>query len=143
MDSDKTEEKVQKDELKNAGIFVFDWEEPNAIEEQIFNDIPLSLVTKLIAIAIDEYGLDSVKSRLSEIPYTENDGYLVIDEMDISLKRSIGTIAKTKKVEWYKRIDLGEKLGNVIFSDFDSIDLNSKLYKVIKDIINWVICDDK
>ena len=50
MDSDKTEEKVQKDELKNAGIFVFDWEEPNAIEEQIFNDIPLSLVTKLIAI---------------------------------------------------------------------------------------------
>lgn len=143
MDSDKADEKDQKEELKSAGISIFDWEEPNAIEEQIFNDVPLRLTTKLIAIAIDEYGLDSVKSRLSKIPCVENDGYLVFNEMDASLKRSIGTIAKTKKVEWYKRIDLGEALGNVIFSEIDSIDVNSKLHKVIDDIIDWVIRDDK
>ena len=63
--------------------------------------------------------------------------------MDISLKRSIGTIAKTKKVEWYKRIDLGEALGNVIFSEINLIDVNSKLRKVIDGIIDWVIRDDK
>lgn len=143
MDSDKTEEKTQKKELISSGVSVFDWEEPNAIEEQIYSDIPIFLATKLIAIAIDEYGLDSVKCRLSEIPYTENDGYLSLNEMDISLKRSIGTIAKTKKVEWYKRIDLGEALGNVIFSEINLIDVNSKLRKVIDGIIDWVIRDDK
>ena len=63
--------------------------------------------------------------------------------MDASLKRSIGTIAKTKKIEWYKRVDLGEALGNVVFSELDSIDVNSRLYKVIEDIINWVIRNDK
>ena len=143
MDSDKADEKVQKEELSNRGISVFDWEEPNAIEEQVYNDIPLRLATKLISIAIDEYGLESVKNRLSEIPYDETDGYIELKDMTCSTKRSIGTIAKAKKVEWYKRIDLGESLGNVVFSELDSIDVNSKLRRVIEGIINWVICDDK
>ena len=80
---------------------------------------------------------------MSEIPYDETDGYIELKDMMCSTKRSIGTIAKAKKVEWYKRIDLGESLGNVVFSELDSIDVNSKLRRVIEGIINWVICDDK
>jgi hypothetical protein len=39
---------------------------------------------------------------------------------------------------WYKRIDLGELLGNVIFAHWDEIDENSMTKKTIAGLMNWI-----
>ena len=142
MDSDKVEERVQKDELKDKGISVFDWDEPNAIEEQIFHDVPTEIATKLISIAIDEHGFEPVKNRLSNIQYTQDGEYIKLNSMNNDERREIGSVAKKKKTEWYKRIDLGEAVGDAIFNDWDSIGEHTKLRKVVEDIIKWVTEND-
>ena len=57
-------------------------------------------------------------------------------------RREIGSIAKKRKTEWYKRIDLGEAVGDAIFNDWDSIGEHTKLRKVVEDIIKWVTEND-
>ena len=64
MDSDLTEEDEQKADL--IWVSVFDWDEPNAFEEQIFFDVPTDIATKIINIAVREHGIDSVESRLAD-----------------------------------------------------------------------------
>ena len=62
--------------------------------------------------------------------------------MDDETKRKIGTVAKNKKSEWYKRIDLGEKLGDIVFECWDEIDDVRKLKKTVNELSTWVINND-
>ncbi len=142
MDSDVSEENKQKEALKRKGIRIFDWDEPNSIEEQIFQDIPNDVANDLIDLVIKEYGIDSVKSRLSTIPHSEQNNHIIIDLADNKIRKSIGSIAKKKGVEWFKRIDHGEALGNVIFENLSKLDENCKLKLVINEIINWITQND-
>lgn len=136
MDSDLENEKEQKEELRGKGISVFDWAEPNAFEEQVFQDVSTDSVNQLIGIAISEYGIDSVKSRLPEsIKYRQEENKIIFEDLDSEQRKVLGKIAKTKKIEWYKRIDLGESVGNLIFKDWDNIDEKCKLKQIINSII--------
>lgn len=144
MDSDLPEENEQKLELRSNGICIFDWEEPNAFEEQVFIDIPTDVATKIINIAVNEHGAESVKTRLTNgsIPFVENDDEIQLSSMDSEKKKELGKIAKKKHVEWYKRIDLGELLGNVIFENWEQIDTETKLKNVVEELSKWVIDND-
>ncbi len=64
MDADLPKDEAEKAALRQNGIPVFDWDQPNALEEQIFFDIPTEIATKLINIVVTERGLESVKSCL-------------------------------------------------------------------------------
>ncbi len=75
--------------------------------------------------------------------------YLTITKDELSVtnltdseQKKIGKIAKSKNCEWYKRINLGEKLGDTVFKYWDSIDKNVKLKKTIKDLSKWVMKND-
>lgn len=145
MDSDKDDEDSEKNTQRlTYGVQVFDWDKPNSIEEQIFADVPLAVAGKILNVAVDEHGIDSVKSRLvnDKIPHTVVDDAIILSEMGPAILRSIGTIAKKKKIEWYKRIDLGEKVGNIIFESWDLIGPATKLRKVIEALSTWVMTDD-
>lgn len=144
MDSDLPEEDGQKNDLDLEGISVFDWDKPNALEEQIFFDVPTNVANQIIGIAVSEYGIDSVKSRLTDgnIPFEEVDEQIVFSGMKPEEQKKIGEIAKRKKVAWYKRIDLGELLGNVIFENWNSIGDESKLKSVVNALTKWVVGND-
>lgn len=144
MDSDLSEEDQQKKALNMAGVPVFDWDKPNAIEEQIFFDVSTDVANRLVCIAVEEYGLESVKSRLTDgsIPFEVVDEELHLISMSPEIQKKIGEIAKRKKVEWYKRIDLGELLGNVVFDNLESIGADTKLKSVIDALSQWVIDND-
>ena len=45
-------------------------------------------------------------------------------------------------MEWYKRIDLGEFLGNVIFEKWECIGERTKLKAVVDALSKWVIDND-
>lgn len=144
MDSDLPDEDKQKEDLRMNNVSVFDWDSENAFEEQVFYDVPINIATKLINIAVYERGIESVKVRLmsENIPFQIDDDRIQLSVMNPKDQKKIGKIAKKKKVEWYKRIDLGELLGNVIFDNWEDIDKDTKLKKVIEKILKWVIDND-
>ena len=43
MDSDKDSEDTEKQRMRSAGIPVFDWDKPNAFEEQCFIELPMQV----------------------------------------------------------------------------------------------------
>ena len=141
MDSDVPEEDEEKTKLLWDDISVFDWDAPNAFEEQVFFDVPTDIATKIINIAVREYGIDSVKTRLAteNIPFEVDDDEIRLSAMKSEDQKKIGRIAKKKKVEWYKRIDLGELLGNVVFENWGQIGAETKIKSVVEEVAKWVI----
>lgn len=144
MDSDLPEEDDQKLDLDLEGVSVFDWDKPYALEEQIFFDVSTDVANLIIEIAVDEHGLDSVESRLSadNIPHVIEDEEIRLSAMKPEVQWKIGSIAKRKRVEWFKRIDLGELLGNVVFDNWESISAESKLKTTVEALSKWVIGND-
>lgn len=144
MDSDLSDEESEKQILRDKGISVFDWDAPNALEEQVFNDIPFNGANELLNIAAEEKGFTSVCDKLNSkgISCTVTDDNIVLPTIDIETQRSIGTVAKHNKSEWYKRIELGEKLGDIVFKYWDLLDENSKIKTTVNELSMWVIKND-
>ena len=73
---------------------------PNAIEEQIFFDVPTNVATQILNIAVCEHGVDSVKARLStgNIPFEVEDDEIRLSAMKPEDQKKIGEIAKKKKL---------------------------------------------
>ena len=144
MDSDLQNEEEHKADLLKKGIKVFSWKAPNAFEEQIFFDVPTDVATKIINIAVEEHGIDSVKSRLNNesIPFEVEDGKIKLPQLESEVQKKIGKAAKNKKAEWYKRIDLGELLGNAVFENWKSIDEKSTVKAVVEKLTEWVVNND-
>ena len=140
MDSDLPGEEGEKNNLRKKGVSVFDWEQGNALEEQMFYDATMTAVDALINIAANEKGEDSIKSKLENngIPYSISVDKLIIPSIDAKTRKKIGTIAKHKNNEWFKRIDLGEQLGNVIFSEWSHISETSKIKLVVAELTEWI-----
>ncbi|MCD8208372.1 MAG: AAA family ATPase, partial [Bacteroidales bacterium] len=159
----------KKQALRESGVKVFDWEDGNAIEEQIFNDVPIDVAEQLVNAAVEDRSQDYVKNMLEKfnsglkeeedrIPYSIEGGMIKLPDMSNSVKKQLGTVAKGKlnddtdkkdddekknKKTWYKRIDLGENIGNIVFQNINRLDPGSKLVQVIRDLISWVEDDDR
>lgn len=121
MDSDITEEESKK-EVEALGIPVFSWEDGFSIEEQIFHDCFLKTAEALIQIAVEEKTFDHVIVKLNECfqdrekPfYVNEEAIKLYDTITVNDRTAIGTLAKNKKCEWFKRIDRGQRVGDVVF----------------------------
>lgn len=144
MDSDLPEEEEQKEDLLWDEVSIFDWETPNALEEQIFYDVPTEVATKIIKIVVDEYGVNSVKAKLKSqnIAFETEKDEIRLEFMEPEIQKKIGTIAKNKNTHWFKRIDRGELLGNIIFNNWKYINDEAKLKVVVENLIKWVVDND-
>ncbi len=149
MDSDLPSEEPEKQDVVAIGIPVFSWYEGNAIEEQIFSDSPLPIAQQLIDYAVAEKSFEHVKNRL-DAQFTDTEKPFEIREEAIYLSegispeqlRTIGTIAKNKKSEWFKRIDRGEHIGDIVFGQYGSFSEQSDFRKTMSAIQEWVIGND-
>lgn len=142
MDSDLPEEEVQKTDLLWDGVTVFDWDTPNALEEQLFFDVPTDVATTMLNIAVNERGIDSVKTHLAtrHIAFEVDGDRIKLSSMIPADQKIIGTIAKQKS--WFKRIDLGEMLGNVVFENWECVKSDAKLKTVVGALARWVTGND-
>lgn len=151
MDSDIPEEEQKKHEVEACGIPVFSWDKGNAIEEQLFSDCSVEGINKLLQLAIEYKSFDHVKAKIkSNFPkdahpfvFNDEEEYVVVNE-DISLedRRKIGTVAKHKKSEWYKRIDLGEKLGYIVLGDRSKMSDECCFQKTLTELEKWIYKDE-
>ena len=142
MDSDLPEEEAQKTDLRWDGVSVFDWDTFNALEEQLFCDVPTDVAMTMLNIAVNERGIDSVKTHLAtrHIAFEVDGERIMLSSMVPAEQKIIGTIAKQKS--WYKRIDLGEMLGDVVFENWERVESDAKLKTVVDALARWVTGND-
>lgn len=151
MDSDISEEEQKKTETVSRGIPVFSWDEGNAIEEQVFSDSSIEGVNKLLQLVVEHKSFDHVKAKImasfseSERPFIfddENEQVTVTENISLEDKKKIGTVAKHKKSEWYKRIDLGEKLGYIVQGDRSKMGAECHFWKTLTELEQWISKDE-
>ncbi len=131
-DSDNDTINEKKKELTENGIEVVDCAENNAIEQQLFNDLPWDKVTSLLEYAKDTSGEQSVFDRLSIRSLYELEDIKMTREL-IGLKAK----GKDKKKGWFKSIGHGEELGKVWFGSLNEIG-GTRLKSQYDALINWI-----
>jgi len=143
MDSDKEKTKKDVENLaQKYGIKIFSWASGNAIEEQVFFDVPDRVAEQLLSIALNEIGEEEMIKKLFGLSAVVKDEKVTLSCKDADERKLIGSLAKEKKQSWYKRIDLGERFGDCIFENWDIIDDNSGLKRTVNEIITWVTKND-
>lgn len=126
--------KPSKSELTANSIKIFDCDANTSIEEQAFKDLPWDAVKELLLFKEQELSeqsvLNSVKSN-----YTNNfsDNWKDVDAVETRL--AIGKASKEQK--WFKRIDRGEFLGDVILRNLNHMN-NKKIKEQLENISNWI-----
>lgn len=100
----------QKEELKGLGVVVIECEPENAIEQQVFKDLPWDGIRELVAYAEENKTTESITDSMKTAyngagPLPDDWRNLDTPEM----RQALGKAAK--KAEWFKRFDHGEFLG--------------------------------
>lgn len=146
-DSDCTKVNNRKQEFRDFGIYVIDYEDGYSIEQQIFKDAPWGIVKELIQIAIDKIVNDggktvddaekqifeSVNARLiNKMTHTDN----WHDEEREDLRIALGMTAK--KNEWYKRQTYGERIGRCILKSYSELAEGCGIKRIIDNISTWI-----
>lgn len=130
-DSDNPDINSKKTLLKEKGVKVIDCDQDNAIEQQIFNDLPWNKVQELLEYAIELKGAQSISAQLS------------IDKIDsledsAETRRLIGNKAKGKQEKgWFKRIEYGEVLGCIWFDSLHEMD-DKRLKSQYEELMSWI-----
>ena len=140
MDSDLPEKEEQKAAFRALCIKVFDWEQGNSIEEQFFYDASAAAVDKMVNIAVEEKDAKPVLEILHNlwIYPSESVDKLIIPPLDPDSRKKIGTASKRKKIEWFKRIDRGEQIGDAMFDEWDNISETSRFKSVVNGLTEWI-----
>lgn len=128
--------------LQSLGINVFQWAGTVSIEERIALDLPLQDLNKMVQLAIDIVSLDvavidAICSRLGSNRTSigsDIDSWRTNGISEGKIREAIGKAAKDK--DWFKRIDFGEQLGEIVMSSLPSIP-TSDLAQKLTSVGNW------
>jgi putative ATP-dependent endonuclease of the OLD family len=126
----------EKQELNNLGVVVVECEAENAIEQQVFKDLPWDGVIELVAYAEEnrtpESIEDSMKTAYQEVGLLPaNWRQMETPEIRSALGRA------SKKAEWFKRFDHGEFLGKTCCKYLERMD-GTHLATQINTVSTWI-----
>jgi len=128
-DSDDGSINDKKEKLINQNITIVDTEKNNAIENQLFKDLPWEKCLELLDYAITE------KSEQHILAVTAKKS---VDELKVdSLENRALLGTKAKEKGWYKRTDHGEYLGELWFESLDNLE-GKRLKNQYEDLKNWI-----
>lgn len=143
-DSDVETVNQKKANLKLKDVEIFDCCDDYSIEQQVFSDLPWSGINSLIDYIIeDKYQ----NLRDFEIALTAKcDGGLATNWRDSDtreIRQALLNLAcpekkGERKPAWFKRIDHGQKLGEVIFGCFEEMGDNTRLKTIFEGLSIWI-----
>jgi len=134
-DSDKDEElSMNKEEIRARGIKVFDYKKPFSIENQVFSEVSVDCINKLLLYKSETTSHSSILSAINSKLINKIRSIPIID-LDENLREIIGDVAKANK--WFKRVDYGEVLGNYIIEEM-KINPKLEICTVISEINSWI-----
>lgn len=139
VDSDKNEMITKAEELADIGVKVMRWKKNVSTDEQIFIDIPENklqiLINEILKYIINDTVENCIKNGCS-LDIKTTDYNLIKEKIGEQLAReNLGSIAK--KNSWYKTIDKGYFLGDVIIDSYNELEINSDLKTVLEGIKDW------
>lgn len=139
-DSDDRGVNAQKDALRELDITIADCDDGLCIEKQMFKDLSWAKISDLV-----NYGLsikyDSIHSNVAACggDMTNPDWF---NEGTENIRTILGnaSVYKTHKQDksWFKRVDHGQKLGEIICTDFEN-PVVSKIYVQLNTIREWLL----
>ncbi len=126
----------EKEELRGLGVIVIECEPENAIEQQVFKDLPWDGVQELVAYAEEnktaESINDSMKTAYQEFGLLPDDWHSL---ETAEMRQTIGNASK--KGEWFKRFDHGEFLGRTCCKYLEGLE-ETHLGTQIHAISDWI-----
>ncbi|MCX6157144.1 MAG: ATP-binding protein [Ignavibacteriae bacterium] len=134
-DSEVKEFNEQKATLKEKGINIIDCDNNNAIENQIFLDLPWNAIKELIHYVLSTRH-DSVEDSLRHYYKTYGElpqNWIEVDSLE--LRKTLGIVAK--KRQWLKNIDHGEFLGEVCCKYLADIK-GTRLETQFQELSDWI-----
>lgn len=123
-----------KKEAISAGVRMAICDAENALEQQLFNDAPWSIIIELAHLAKDILSEGAIVSCLDGIQ-SISDLNSIIDERQLDIRQKLGT--QSKKKGWYKNVTDGESLGKLLFSNMETIEKDRTLYQELKILLDW------
>jgi putative ATP-dependent endonuclease of the OLD family len=129
-DSDDNGINTKKQQLKDRGILIVDCNENQAIEQQLFNDLPWEQVKTLLDYVIDEKSEQSILAITNKTAVDDLKG-----SNSLEIRKLLGEKAKEKG--WFKRIDHGEFIGNLWFNALSNID-DTRLKAQYDKLTKWI-----
>ncbi len=150
IDSDIELTLSNEQQLKTMGIKLIEWADKTRTEARLCHDLSWSSLQKLVDLAIDFVGQDSILMRINnelnpnspKITSTKIDYWLSADVTEQIVRDAIekaeeaSNKAKSKKT-WFKNIDQGKALGHIIIEDIPQI-AGKDLYQKLTEIREWV-----
>lgn len=149
-DSDDNSINAKKEELKRLGITVIDCDIDNAIENQIIKDLSWKSIVQLVEYAIEDKGEQSVISLIeNQLSKKLQPNWRENEDENIRNAISKASTLKTKKENgevvdkaWFKRIDHGEYLGQIICENKDIVSTKT-IGKQLQSLFNWIEKNDE
>jgi len=130
IDSDKlNESKPSIDNLDAAGIKVIHWDDSVSTEQRIAMDLSWNAIKDVVSLLVEWQGEESIFDPIcSKLGRKRSDIGTNLDDWknrifnENQIRDAIGLAAKeAKDNKWFKRIDFGEELGNIIIKDWNQI----------------------
>lgn len=133
-DHDAKDIEKKHKEAEEAGCKIVRWEDGLSLEQQIFKDVCWETLVKLVNLAQELDPKAACYSQIGLSPETISN----IANDTISNRTKIGLFAK--KGSWFKNIDKGEKLSEIVYGDFVNgmILPESGLYKQLDNLTKWI-----
>jgi putative ATP-dependent endonuclease of OLD family len=133
--------KPSAEQMEQDGIRVFVWPDGMCTEERLATDLPIGALQELVDIAA---GASSQKSVADQLRHQLEDQFSVdpaniqglVQEgcSEATLRGAIAHAAKDH--QWFKRIDLGELAGKVVFEHYAEIE-GKPLRKLLDSLAQW------
>jgi putative ATP-dependent endonuclease of OLD family len=137
MDSDVAQHQQRKEEARNAGIDVFDWDDGNMTELQVFLDVDDEAVKESIGLAAELRGEQSIRGQLLS-KGLDFDALLSMNVVPEATRRTLGLLAHKKS--WFKNIERGRRLGVIIIEHADEACSSSRtLYETLNKLERWAL----
>jgi len=128
--------------LEATGVRLIYWEGCNAIEQRIALDLPWKALKKILVLAVEIKGEDSVFDKICSVLDTQRaslgtniDDWLKSGLSEHQIRSAIGLSAKRKG--WFKRIDHGQELGKIVAKELPDIQDKDLALKV-NQLGDWI-----
>lgn len=146
-DSDDSGINKKKDQMRDYGVFVADCEEDNSIEDQSFLDLPWAQVLELVDYAAKAHSKANavIEDEIVKNYFEDNLPNSWRENETLELRKAIGSasqqkhkVKNEKRKAWFKRIDHGEALGEIIFKGLDAMDDTKRLKIMLTRLSDWI-----
>lgn len=144
-DSDDVGINDKKNQMIEAGVFIVDCEKDQSIEDQSFLNLPWDQVLNLVDYATKAHSktVAGIEDEIVKNYFEETLPDSWRDNETLELRKAIAAASQQKHKEkkkkaWFKRIDHGGALGDIIFNCFDEMDNSNRLKIMFTKLSDWI-----